>query len=79
MAAWASTFDRLELDLQQALELERSLAPARPPGQQQQIADTTGRFWAAVDRALALAGRGDEAAAHRGASAPTRCRATPSW
>jgi signal transduction histidine kinase len=63
MAAWASTFDRLELDLQQALELERSLAPARPPGQQQQIADTTGRFWAAVDRALALAGRGDEAAA----------------
>jgi signal transduction histidine kinase len=63
MAAWASTFDRLELDLQQALELERSLAPARPPGQQQQIADTTERFWAAVDRALALAGRGDEAAA----------------
>lgn len=63
MAAWASTFDRLELDLQQALELERSLAPARPPGQQQQITDTTERFWAAVDRALALAGRGDEAAA----------------
>ena len=63
MAAWASTFDRLELDLQQALELERSLAPARPPEQQQQIADTTTRFWAAVDRALALAGRGDEAAA----------------
>ena len=63
MAAWASTFDRLELDLQQALELERSLAPARPPGQQQQIADITERFWAAVDRALALAGRGDEAAA----------------
>ena len=63
MAAWASTFDRLELDLNQALELERTLAPARPPGQQQQINDTTTRFWAAVDRALALAGRGDEAAA----------------
>ena len=63
MAAWASTFDRLELDLQQAFELERSLAPARPPEQQQQITDTTTRFWAAVDRALALAGRGDEAAA----------------
>ena len=63
MAAWASTFDRLELDLEQAFELERSLAPARPAGQQQQIADTTERFWAAVDRALALAGRGDEAAA----------------
>jgi signal transduction histidine kinase len=63
MAAWASTFDRLELDLNQALELERTLAPARPAGQQQQIADTTGRFWAAVDRALALAARGDEAAA----------------
>lgn len=63
MAAWASTFDRLELDLQQALELERSLAPARPPEQQQQITETTSRFWAAVDRALVLAGRGDEPAA----------------
>ena len=63
MAAWSSTFDRLELDLHQALELERTLAPARPAGQQQQIADTTARFWAAVDRALALAARGDEAAA----------------
>jgi signal transduction histidine kinase len=63
MAAWSSTFDRLELDLNQALELERTLAPARPAGQQQQIADTTARFWAAVDRALALAARGDEAAA----------------
>lgn len=63
MAAWSSTFDRLELDLQQALELERSLAPARPPEQQQQITDTTRRFWEAVDRALSLAARGDEAAA----------------
>jgi signal transduction histidine kinase len=63
MAAWSATFDRLELDLQQAVELERSLAPARPAAQQQQITDTTERFWAAVDRALAFAGRGDEAAA----------------
>lgn len=60
MAAWASTFQRLRLDLGQAFELERTLAPARPPEQQQQITETTARFWEAVDRALALAARGDE-------------------
>ena len=63
MAAWSGTFQRLRLDLAQAFELERTLAPARPPEQQQQITETTARFWEAVDRALALAARGDEPAA----------------
>jgi signal transduction histidine kinase len=63
MAAWASTFRRLRVDLSEALELERALAPARPAAQQQQLADTATRFWEAVERALALAERGDEAAA----------------
>lgn len=63
MAAWAGTFQRLRVDLAEAFELERTLAPARPPEQQQQIAETTARFWEAVDRALALAARRDEPAA----------------
>lgn len=73
VAAWASTFTRLRVDLTQALAEERTLAPARPPGQQAQLADIVDRFWQAIDRAFALANAGDE----QGALAVIRQSALP--
>jgi signal transduction histidine kinase len=55
MASWKNTFDRLHVDLDQALQEERTLAPARPAGQQAQLAEAATRFWQEVDRALTLA------------------------
>jgi signal transduction histidine kinase len=63
MAAWKHTFDRLRVDLTQALDEERGLAPARPAGQQAQLTDAADRFWQAVDRAFTLAAAKDEAGA----------------
>ena len=79
MAAWASTFDRLELDLHQALELERTLAPARPAG----TAATDRRHHRRASGRRSIARWRSPGAATRRRpsrrSAPTRCRATPSW
>ncbi|HEX9372558.1 MAG TPA: ATP-binding protein, partial [Roseiflexaceae bacterium] len=51
---WQNTFSRLRADLTQAIELERALAPMRPPGQQQALTDTADRLWDAIDRAFTL-------------------------
>ena len=64
LSAWANTFARLRLDLDQALERERSLAPVgRPVGESARIEETARRFWGAMDRAFARAQSGDEAGA----------------
>lgn len=63
VAAWGNTFGRLRVDLGQALDEERGLAPARPAGQQAQLTETVDRFWEAVDRAFALAAAGNESGA----------------
>ncbi len=78
MAAWASTFDRLELDLQQALRtgtLARARAAGRSSSNRSPIPpDASGR--PSIAR-----WRSPDAATRRRPSkrsAPTRCRATPS-
>jgi signal transduction histidine kinase len=59
--AWANTFARLRLDLDQALDRERALAPVgRPAGESARIEETARRFWAAMDLAFEEARRGDE-------------------
>jgi len=66
LAAWQQTFERLRVDLDQALTRERALAPvARPPAQAMQLDDAVRRLWEAIDRgfAAARAGRDDEAIA----------------
>jgi signal transduction histidine kinase len=64
LTAWANTFARLRLDLDQALARERSLAPVgRPAGESARIEETARRFWAAMDRAFARGQSGDEAGA----------------
>ena len=64
MTAWANTFARLRVDLEQAFERERELAPVgRPPGEQAQLEDINRRFWEMLDRAFARAQTGDDAGA----------------
>jgi signal transduction histidine kinase len=73
LVAWQNTFARLRADLTQAIELERTLAPPRPAGQQQELTDTADRLWAAIDRAFTLLIHGDT----RGAAEVMRTSALP--
>jgi signal transduction histidine kinase len=58
---WRQTFDRLKADLDQAIALERDLAPAeRPEAQQQRLRGSVDRLWAALDEVFAQAAAGDE-------------------
>lgn len=66
LPAWRQTFDRLRVDLDQALARERQLAPvARPAAQTRQLDEAVRRLWTALDRgfAAATAGREPEALA----------------
>jgi signal transduction histidine kinase len=56
LGAWANTFARLRIDLEQALARERELAPAgRLTSEQARLDEANGRFWEAVDRAFTTA------------------------
>jgi signal transduction histidine kinase len=59
LIAWQNTFARLRADLTQAIDAERTFAPPRNPGQQQELTDTADRLWAAIDRAFTLQIHGD--------------------
>ena len=64
LSAWQQAFERLRVDLDQALTRERALAPvARPAPQARQLDEAARRLWEAVDRgfAAARAGRDDQA------------------
>lgn len=64
LVAWSNTFERLRVDLEQALARERELAPVgRSPAEQLQLEETNRRFWDVLNRAFALAREGDEGAA----------------
>ena len=66
MRGWQPAFERLRGDLDEALALERALAPAaREPAQQARLERTMAAYWTTVDRIFALARAEDEpAAAH---------------
>jgi signal transduction histidine kinase len=58
---WKQTFDRLRADLEQAITVEQTLAPAeRPEAQQRRLRASVERFWSALDEVFAQAERGDE-------------------
>jgi signal transduction histidine kinase len=64
LTAWLAQFDRLHLDLDNALRREQEVAVAqRTPEQQRYLGNSLAQFWDAVDRTFALArnGREDEA------------------
>ena len=64
LSAWQQTFDRLRVDLDQAITRERALAPvARPASQARQLDEAAQRLWEAIARGFAAARAGrDEAA-----------------
>jgi signal transduction histidine kinase len=69
LSAWASTFDRLRNDLEQALARERELAPVgRLTAEQAQLDEANRRFWDALDKAFARARQGDPDAEVAGAA-----------
>jgi len=64
LTAWASQFQRVRLDLEDALRREEQLAvEARTPEQRQYLTDSLAQFWDASDRIFALARDGHEAEA----------------
>ncbi len=66
LSAWQQTFERLRVDLDQALTRERDLAPVARPAPQARLLDAAAaRLWEAVERGFvaARAGRDEEAIA----------------
>jgi signal transduction histidine kinase len=61
LEAYQGQFDRLRMDLDDAMRLEQKLAPAeRSPDRQHFLADSLTRLWASLDRAFALAAAGHD-------------------
>jgi signal transduction histidine kinase len=61
LTAWSSQFERIRLDLTDALAREESVAVAtRTPEQRQFLTASVSQFWDAVDRIFALAKQGKE-------------------
>jgi signal transduction histidine kinase len=62
LTAWSAQFQRVRLDLEDALRREEQLGVAtRTPEQRQYLADSLAQFWDASDRIFALARDGHEA------------------
>jgi len=61
LVAWSAQFDRIRVDLEDALAREGEVAVARrTPEQSQYLAASTKQFWEAVDRMFELARAGQE-------------------
>jgi hypothetical protein len=61
LTAWSGQFQRVRLDLEDALRRQDQLAVgARTPEQRQYLTDSLAQFWDAADRIFALAGSGHE-------------------
>jgi signal transduction histidine kinase len=64
LTAWSTQFDRIRLDLDDALERQDEVALARQtPEQRAYLADQFTQFWNALDRVFGLARSGQEAEA----------------
>jgi signal transduction histidine kinase len=66
LVSWHQIFDRLRVDLSQAIALEQTLAPAaRPVAQQDQLIAAVNRFWSLVDEMFRIAAHDENAAIAR--------------
>jgi signal transduction histidine kinase len=64
IASWRQAFERRKLDLAQAIQSERDLAPAeRPSAQQERLVSLVDGFWTSIERAFAEAEANREDAA----------------
>lgn len=58
---WRQTFDRLRADLDEAIALENTFAPAeRPEAQQRRLRESVDRLWTSLGHVFAQAAGGDE-------------------
>lgn len=61
LVTWATQFDRLRADLDDAIGREEQVAVTRrPAGQAQALSDSISQFWATADRVFALARAGND-------------------
>jgi signal transduction histidine kinase len=61
LTAWSAQFQRIHVDLDDAVRIEASLAPAgRTAEQSASLSGSLAQFWDAVDRVFGLAGAGKE-------------------
>ena len=66
LVSWRQIFDRLRVDLSQAIALEKTLAPAeRPAAQQERLLAAVERFWQRVDEMFRVAAVDERAAIER--------------
>ena len=66
LVAWQQIFDRLRVDLSQAIALEKTLAPGeRPAAQQERLLAAVDRFWGLVDEMFRVAESDENAAIGR--------------
>jgi len=64
LQAWKPQFDRMRMDLDDALRLEAQLAPVqRNPGRQQYLAGSLAQFWTSASRMFEVAAQGGDRAA----------------
>lgn len=64
LTAWSAQFQRLRLDLDDALRRQDAVAVApRTPAQREYLTDSVAQFWDAADRVFVLAGDGHDAQA----------------
>jgi signal transduction histidine kinase len=61
LIAWSAQFERIRLDLDDALKREEALAGARTPGEAQYLQASVAQFWDAANRVFDLAHAGQEA------------------
>jgi signal transduction histidine kinase len=66
LTAWRAQFERIRVDLEDALRIERQVAPtARTPEQQQHLANSLSAFWDSTVRMFEAAAQGRDAEARR--------------
>lgn len=66
LVAWKAQFQRIRVDLEDALRLEARFAPAlREPDRQQYLANSIAQFWRSAEEMFALAAKGDADGARR--------------
>jgi signal transduction histidine kinase len=64
LSAWRSPFERMRIDLEQALLREQELAPVSRPAEQRAVLDAAAqRFWSTLDRGFDAADAGDDVSA----------------
>lgn len=63
LEAWRGQFERIRVDLEDALRIEAKLTPGAPSGQRQYIASSLAQFWTSVEQLFTISHQGGAAQA----------------